>query len=331
MSFDPFRNLFEKDVLIPVEHRGSRVWLYILLTVLVVFTAILVFLFSAPRNFPLDTRIEIAQGSGVRDIAAQLDTEKVVRSSLLLQAVLAIQHPFESIKAGVYTFETPKSVFEVAEIITEGIDGVPLVRVTVPEGLRGKDLVDIFTVAGLEADMNAEELDIYIGYLYPETYLVPEAYTFSDVAQLMRETYEENVAPLRDSFVKLTEEEVVVLASIIEREASTPESKRIVAGILLSRLEIGMALQVDASFSYLLDKESAELTLEDLEIDSPYNTYLYRGLPPTPIANPGLESIESVLDPLETEYLYYLTAPDGTFYYAETFEGHKVNKERYLR
>ena len=89
-------------------------------------------------------------------------------------------------------------------------------------------------------------------------------------------------------------------------------------------------LQVDATLDYLLDKTSAELTLDDLQIDSPFNTYVYRGLPPAPISNPGLESIEAVLYPEETEYLYYLTADDGTFYYAKTFEEHKKNKARYL-
>lgn len=92
-----------------------------------------------------------------------------------------------------------------------------------------------------------------------------------------------------------------------------------------------MPLQVDATFDYILDKNSSELTIEDLRIDSPYNTYLYKGLPPTPIANPGIESIEAVLEPEITDYLYYLTSADGTFYYARTFEQHKVNKKKYLQ
>ena len=91
-----------------------------------------------------------------------------------------------------------------------------------------------------------------------------------------------------------------------------------------------MPLQVDASFDYLLGKTSSELTEDDLAIDSPYNTYSHRGLPPTPISNPGLSSIDAVLNPAQTPFLYYLTADDGTFYYAKTFEEHKRNKQRYL-
>jgi UPF0755 protein len=332
MNFESIRTLFaRKEELIPL--RRDRRPLFIGGGALVVFLIFFSLLVTAPRTFPAGERIVIEEGGSVRSITATLDETAVVHSSLLLQAVIAIWHPFESIKAGVYTFNERANVFEVASVITEGTDGVPLIRVTIPEGLRGRDLIDIFTAVGLnnKEGLIAEDLDAYIGYLYPETYFVPEKYTFTEMIELMRDTYEEVVDPLRDEFTTLSEADVITLASIVEREGKDVESKRIVAGILLSRLDIGMALQVDASFSYLLDKESAELTLEDLEIDSPYNTYLYRGLPPTPIANPGMESIQAVLNPIETEYLYYLTAPDGTFYYAETFEEHVLNKERYLR
>jgi UPF0755 protein len=94
---------------------------------------------------------------------------------------------------------------------------------------------------------------------------------------------------------------------------------------------MGMPLQVDAAFDYVLGKDSAELTQEDLSIDSPYNTYRFAGLPPAPIANPGLESIEAVLSPIDTDYLYYLTDNEGNFHYAKTFDEHKQNKLRYLR
>jgi len=305
--------------------------------------SVLVFLFvvtgflslTAPSQFPVNTKIIIEEGSDVRSITTMLDERKVVRSRLLLQTILAIQHPFTFIKAGTYIFTEPRNVFSVAQAITEGTDGAPLLRVTIPEGLRGRDLEVIFHEVNLKnkLGLSAEDFDEEIGYLYPDTYFVPEDYSVEDMLALMRDTYEQKVGILRGEFEKqnMTEDEVITLASIIEREASTSESKHIVAGILRTRLDIGMALQVDASFSYLFDKESSELTLDDLKVDSPYNTYLYPGLPPTPIANPGLEAVEAVLYPEKTEYLYYLTAPDGTFYYAETFAEHKRNKERYLR
>ena len=128
----------------------------------------------------------------------------------------------------------------------------------------------------------------------------------------------------------LTFEEVIVLASILEREARSEESMRMVAGILLKRMEIDMPLQVDAPFEYFISKSSAFLTYSDLALESPYNTYLNTGLPPTPIANPGLKSIRAVLNPIESDYLFYLTAPGGEFHYSRTYEEHKYKKDLYL-
>lgn len=107
-------------------------------------------------------------------------------------------------------------------------------------------------------------------------------------------------------------EEILALASIIEREANSPDSMKLVSSVLQNRLEIGMALQADASIEYVLDKPLKELTPEDLKIDSPYNTYLYTGLPPTPIGNPGLDAIMAVLQPAESEYFYYITDEEGS-------------------
>ena len=121
------------------------------------------------------------------------------------------------------------------------------------------------------------------------------------------------------------------MASILEEEARSFEDKQIVAGILWKRLDNDMALQVDAPFVYLLGKGSADLTLDDLKTDSPYNTYLYRGLTPTPISNPGLESLRAAVEPIASEHLFYLSDADGVMHYAEDFEQHKRNKELYLR
>ena len=120
------------------------------------------------------------------------------------------------------------------------------------------------------------------------------------------------------------------MASLIEKEADTAEDRRIVSGILWNRIDADMPLQVDAVFGYILDRSGYAPTGSDLEIDSPYNTYENRGLPPGPIANPGLDALTAALHPAATEYFYYLTGRDGLMYYAETFEEHKRNRELYL-
>ena len=121
------------------------------------------------------------------------------------------------------------------------------------------------------------------------------------------------------------------MASLLEKEVRTIEDKRLVAGILERRLRIGMALQVDASVSYITGKKTTRVTKEDLDTDSFYNTYEYPRLPLGPIANPGMESIQAALDPIESEYLYYLSTPDGETIFSETLEQHNEAKVTYLR
>lgn len=171
------------------------------------------------------------------------------------------------------------------------------------------------------------------GRLFPDTYLVPANFSVDKLIATMQLNYEKNLAPLRTEIASsgLSEMEVITLASIIEREANSSTSMKVVAGILRKRLELHMPLQVDATLEYVLDTSPKKLTADDLEIDFPYNTYKHFGLPPTPIGNPGLTAIKAVLNPTATPYVYYLTDSDGIFHYARTFEEHKANIARYLR
>lgn len=295
----------------------------------------LVMVVSPPSNFPTGERIEIPQGASVIESTELLARADVVRSPLALQIVLVSVAGEGGVKAGTYQFPEPLGLFAVARAVTEGTYGTPLIRVTIPEGLHTQQ-IDALVSAALPAVEPGAFLRAAAGkegYLFPETYYVPETYTAAEMVALMEET----AAAVLDSLAHdlrtspRTQDEIVTMASLIEREANTEESMRLVSGILWKRLDEGMRLQVDAVFSYLLDKESSELTLDDLEIDSPYNTYRYAGLPPTPISNPGEQALRAALRPTDSPYYYYLTAPDGTFYYAATFEEHRENKERYLR
>ena len=199
------------------------------------------------------------------------------------------------------------------------------------EGFRARDLYNYLPKLFIKD--SAIDLERYEGYLFPDTYNFNAQAKVTDIIEKLTENFEIRTHKFREQVHPqgLSFEEVIILASIIEREAKDNDSKRIVSGILLKRLAIDMPLQVDAVFDYLFDVTSSEVTEAHLNSDSPYNTYIFRGLPPKPISNPGIESIRSVYEPTVTAYLYYLTAPDGTFHYAETFDEHKVNKQRYLR
>jgi UPF0755 protein len=158
--------------------------------------------------------------------------------------------------------------------------------------------------------------------------------TAEEAYEALRANFNKRIVVISDEIelFKHPVNDVVRMASILEEEARTTTSRRIIAGILWKRISIGMALQVDAAFQYVNGKrDSADLTLDDLKIDSPYNTYVYRGFPPTAITNPGLDSLFSAVTPIKTSYLYYLSDKKGEMHYARTFEEHVANKNKYLR
>jgi UPF0755 protein len=293
------------------------------------------YLITPPPSFPTETELVIAEGMTTTDIADQLYAAGFIRSPFVLYAILALFHDPRDLKASTYIFSQPLSATDLAARLMLGDYGNDLVRFVHYEG-ESRELLSERAADVLRDFDRAEFMSITEGLegkLFPDTYLVPKTFTAQALADVLLETYEARVGPLRAAMAKtnLTEDQIINLASILEREANSPESKAIVAGIFLRRLEIGMPLQADATMEYVIDKPLNELVAADLDRESPYNTYLNPGLPPTPIGNPGLAAIQAVLEPTPSTYLFYLTGNDGEFYYANTYEQHKVNIDRYLR
>lgn len=288
-----------------------------------------------PGDFPINTVIEIVPGMSIQEIAKFLAEKKVVESELMLYAVLLTYYDPTDIKASDYVFTEPIDVFAVAQRLTEGDFDSTLISFTHREGERASEVAKNASaiLEDFDSALFIEHALPYEGKLYPDTYRIPATYTADELLTLMFNAYETTMEPLRARIAvhDLTEEQIIILASIIEREANTPESMKMVSGILQNRLAIMMPLQVDASVEYILDKPLGELTPADLLVDSPYNTYRTFGLPPTPIGNPGLTSIMAVLEPTPSDYYFYITGNDGEFYYAKTFDEHKLNIARHLR
>lgn len=290
---------------------------------------------KAPENFPIGELVEIEEGTSVRDIAKQLHEEGIVRSEFALYTILVTLHDPTSIKASIYKFKEPQSAFRVAQRLAAGEFGFSLIRFVHFEGETNKALAERASEV-LEAFDVEEFIELTKekeGRMFPDTYLIPESYTARELMILLESTYESRIEPLRPAIQQsnYTEEEVIIIASLIEREGSTRDSKRLIAGVIENRIAEGMPLQLDASVEYVLNKPLSELVPEDLRMDSPYNTYTNVGLPPTPIGNPGLTSIEAVLRPTESNYLFYLTGRDGQFYFARTLAEHNRNIAAYLR
>jgi UPF0755 protein len=286
---------------------------------------------TTPSDFPTHTEIVIHEGLSVQSIATELEETNVISSSFFFLFNHRVKHHGESLRAGTYIFTEPLTLDEVTQALILGKHSTPLIKVTFPEGYKTTDF-ELY----LKRPVDQSELTraiVHTGYLFPDTYHISNTTSFSDIVTLMQNTYLQKIEPLRSVINNsgYTEGEIITLASIVEREANDESSMKLVSGILHNRLDANMPLQVDATFEYLLDKTSDELTAEDLNIDSPYNTYTNVGLPPTPISNPGLTAINAVLFPASTDYMYYLTDASGTFHYARTFEEHKRNKELFLR
>jgi UPF0755 protein len=309
---------------------GIAVFLFILSL------AIYFFSFRPPGDFPGNATVIIPSGESVTRISQILEDKHIIRSPFWFTNFVIMLRNEKGIVGGTYYFEKPLSVAEVAKRLALGDYNVEQRKTTIPEGSTIFDISQIIKKNYPDFD-NIHFLTLSRGkegYLFPDTYLFGANPTPERVITMMNDTFnkkiknEEIQAALKKTGRSL--EDVVIMASILEGEARKTETRRIVAGILWKRLEIGMALQVDSSFRYVNGKTSEELTMNDLKIDSAYNTYVYRGLPPGPISNPGLDSIMAALTPIKTDYMFFLTDKHGTMHYAETLDEHVDNKVNYL-
>lgn len=298
----------------------------------------------------------VEEGESASRIAWKLNEEGLISSPFFFRLYARVSGSQDDFKPGTFALAPGMSFSSIVDALTRAESDE--VQVTIPEGFTLKQIGE--RVRAALPHVTEDEWNVAVGasspvlansfflnqtkptgvdlegYLFPDTYRFFADATAVDVVATMVGAME---SKLTDALVvegarALTSEfgvhEVLTLASIVEREVQSAEDMKYVADIFLSRLEIGMPLQADSTISYYLGKTSAELTTEDLRTDEPFNTYTRAGLPPGPIANPGLNAIEAVLRPTANPYLFFLTTSDGTVIYASTFEEHVANKQRYL-
>ena len=294
---------------------------------------------NAPVNSadPAPVLFVVAKGEGVKAIAANLVEKNLIRSPISFYLGVKLLGIERQIQAGDFRLSRTMNTQTVARELTHGMQDA---WVTMLEGWRSEEI----------AIKLAKELDIpeseflrvaEEAYMFPDTYLIPRDSTAGAVAAILRNTFQEKVTDrMREDAKKtgLTWHEVVTLASIVEREGKSDEDRPVIAGILLNRLRDGWPLQADATLQYALGYQPFEkswwkksLTSEDKNVRSAYNTYRNPGLPPGPIANPGLASIKAVIYPAETDFWYYLHDEKGRAHYARTIEEHERNIAAYLQ
>jgi UPF0755 protein len=300
-----------------------------------IFVAIFHMAVLPPDNFPVGALVSITDGSTIEETATQLKNRGVIRSAFMFKALTVLTASDTGVLYGDYFFDVPESVWSIVSRVTHGTFGLSPIRVTIPEGATIYDIAvslsyHIPTISEEEFLEYAEGKE---GYLFPDTYLFLPNVSAKQVVSDMEKTFDRKARPMIESLIEGTDHsisDIVIMASILEKEAITFTDKRIVAGILWKRLDIDMALQVDAPFAYERNKNTFQLTHSDLLEDSDYNTYTRTGLPIGPIANPGLESIMAALEPEESPYYFYLSDLQSQIHYGRNYDEHLYYKSIYL-
>jgi len=290
-----------------------------------------IFMTSAPKIEEVPFTIEIEKGYSVKEIGKYLKEEGIIRSDTLFNSLIVLTSGNRKVVAGEYLFHSSPALFELIHRVTRGDYGIDSKTIRVPEGATLLQIADLFEQEFPRFDKSAflQLAEGKEGYLFPDTYTFLENVQSYEVFDMLIKTFNEKILDIDIQRSKYTLEDILIMASIIEKE-STAEGRQEVSNVLWKRIEIDMPLQVDATFVYERGKGTFDLTLADLKEDSPYNTYVNKGLPPTPIANPGIESIKAAANPESTENLFFLTGRDGEMYYAADFAGHKKNRARFL-
>jgi UPF0755 protein len=296
--------------------------------------------------------IVIPKGSTVKSISKILKDENMIKDSFVFELYCKINEKSDKIKAGKYRISNSMEVPEIVEVLVSGKALIDTVRFTIPEGYNLAQIVDKINSLGVVSSESINEALKAGRYEYEFIEQIPdrenklEGYLFPDTYEIYMDTTAEAIIKkllgrfddvFTEEFRKRAEElnmsidQVVTLASIIEREAKLDSERKLISGVFHNRLKKKMLLQSCATVQYLLKEPKEELLYEDLEIDSPYNTYKYPGLPPGPIASPGLAAIEAALYPEDTDLLYFFALDDGSHVFSKTYNEHINAQNKYRK
>lgn len=288
-------------------------------------------------------------------IGDSLNDLGVISNETLFRAYLLLTGASTDLKAGTYSLQQGMSIAGAVRVLTSATSNER--RITLLEGWGIKEMGEYLVAQGainnvndwyavvgtppsvagptrqipgtISASATYDPASTMEGFLFPDTYRIALNATAEDIAKKMWNNFANRLQELPIGS-RITYDQVI-LASIIEREVRSDEDRKIVADIFQRRLKEGMAIQADSTVNYVTGKKTPSLSIADRDIDSPWNTYQNRGLPPSPISNPSLSAIKAVLNPTPNTYVYFLTDAEGAVHYARTFAEHVANKERFLR
>lgn len=299
---------------------------YLILIILIIFAGPLFYvrtLFFAPSNETKQVDFMINKGSSISLIGKNLEKTGLVKNGIVFKFYVQLTNSTNKIQAG--EFQLAPS-FTLSQIINTLKKGPKEIFVTIPEGLRREEIATKFASALDKDDAFMKEfLNLTSGkegYLFPESYLFPKEATSTQIVNRLTSTF--------DKKVKDVTYKQLIIASLLERETFSDSEKPIVAGIIYKRLENDWPLQIDATLQYIKG-DWKPVYAEDKELKSPFNTYKNLGMPPSPIANPGLSSILAAISPEESDYWYYIHDNNAKIHFAKTLEEHNANIAKYLK
>lgn len=291
-------------------------------------------------------QLVIARGATFDEIARQLAEGGVIGNTLTFRLLARLRDEDSAVRAGEYRFAPHVTQSEVLRALVTG--GAQVAAwVTIPEGFTAEQIAGRLQGEGIGSSdaLRREFMQTTLlvdgvrtksleGFLFPSTYLMPMGEAPQEVAALLTAQFFKALprdAASRARALHVSVPQAVTVASLVEREAKSESDRPQIAAVIYNRLRLGMPLQVDATIEYALPRHKSELSFADLRIDSPYNSYVHAGLPPTPIANPGLASLEAALRPAKSEYLYYVYCGNGRHAFARTLAEHQANVARCLQ
>jgi len=304
---------------------------------------------TGEENEPEESaRVQVVKGDTLSDVAAKLETAGVIESAFVFELQARYEGYGTEIKTGRYTFQPGEDSSKILHQLTVG-RAAPTITLTVPEGLTIEETAgtvasdsrvqaSAFEKAARSTDYGYAFLDnpgveTTEGYLFPAKYDFEKGVTATQIVdrllgQYLLETQNLDVTEAKGR-LGLTEHQLVTVASLIEKEAATPGEKPLIASVIYNRMRKDSPLQIDATIQYALKRPKTNLSLADLKVDSPYNTYENKGLPPGPICSPGRESLQAALDPADTNYLYYVLEANGKkHYFTNNYEEFLREKEK---
>ncbi len=303
--------------------------------VLFVFLAVITLFFLYPRQPVISKTVVITSGMSARDIAHLLKKHELITNETFFLILTKIRGAQDALQAGEYLFNRKMGANSILNKIIKG--EIEYIKLTIPEGYTYRQIAELIEEKKLGNKENflkeVEDKELQ-GYLFPETYLVHSQTDEKQIIQMMNEKFNkvfDTELKKRAKEIRLTEKEVVILASMIEKEAKDDEERSLVSSVFHNRLKRGWLLESCATVQYALGRHKPKLTYDDLKVNSPYNTYIHPGLPPGPICNPGEASIRAALYPQDSDALFFVTGEDGTHRFSKYYKEHLRKKRKKSR